>query len=164
MRFCFQRWCKMCFYSRLEKNGRWKAVSQGGDTVMNKGMSPSGISVGLVAYFTVGGPISWRQSEPTRIHHRMTLHNNLSSDRECLSKPSYLFISPATPSTKMLLSRVFRHTVPIIFISSSCFPSSNNLLPHYPQIFPPSRLSRYSPRIGNTLLAFLTRSAPSLRP
>lgn len=36
-----------------------------------------GLTEGVGAYFTVGGPISWRQSEPAWIHHRVTPRNNL---------------------------------------------------------------------------------------
>lgn len=65
-------------------------------------MPPGGLTRGLVAYFTVCGPISRRQSEPARIHHRVTPRNNLLDHNELLSKPSYLFISPRPPPSPPL--------------------------------------------------------------
>lgn len=64
------------------------------------GMASRGFNQGVGAYFTLCGPISRRQSEPARIHHRVTPRNNPLDHKERLSKASYLFISPraATPS------------------------------------------------------------------
>ena len=82
----------------------WK----GGDAAaVNKGgwRASRGFNRGVGAYFTVGGPISRRQSEPARIHHRVTPRNNLLGDR--LSKPSYLFISPRARSVTLIPSYFF---------------------------------------------------------
>lgn len=72
-------------------------MSKGSDAVVNKGGlagASRGFNPGVGAYFTVCGPISRRQSEPARIHHRVTPRNNFPGHNELLSKPSYLFISP----------------------------------------------------------------------
>lgn len=75
---------------------------------MNKGGrgASRGFNPGVGAYFTVCGPISRRQSEPARIHHRVTPRNNLLRHNELLSKPSYLFISP-----RPLLLSFFFHSL-----------------------------------------------------
>lgn len=75
---------------------RSSSASGGGDAVVSKGgrYASRGFNPGVGAYFTVCGPISRRQSEPARIHHRVTPRNNLLRHNELLSKPSYLFISP----------------------------------------------------------------------
>lgn len=75
-------------------------ASEGGDAAVNKGgwRASRGFNPGVGAYFTVGGPISRRQSEPARIHHRVTPRNNLLGHGDRLSKPSYLFISPRARS------------------------------------------------------------------
>jgi len=80
----------------LEKTWRSSLASGGGDAVVNKGgrCASRGFNPGVGAYFTVCGPISRRQSEPARIHHRVTPRNNFLHHNELLSKPSYLFISP----------------------------------------------------------------------
>lgn len=76
------------------------AASKGGDAALNKGgwCASRGLNLGVGAYFTVGGPISRRQSEPVRIHHRVTPRNNVLGHGDRLSKPSYLFISPRARS------------------------------------------------------------------
>ncbi|KYN17720.1 hypothetical protein ALC57_10089 [Trachymyrmex cornetzi] len=80
----------------LENTWRSSSASEGGDAVVNKGgrCASRGFNPGVGAYFTVCGPISRRQSEPARIHHRVTPRNNFLHHNELLSKPSYLFISP----------------------------------------------------------------------
>lgn len=86
-----------------EKRSRQGSLfaSEGGDAAVNKGggrRASRGFNPGVGAYFTVGGPISRRQSEPARIHHRVTPRNNLLGHGDRLSKPSYLFISPRARS------------------------------------------------------------------
>ncbi|KYM80212.1 hypothetical protein ALC53_09306 [Atta colombica] len=80
----------------LKKTWRSSSASGGGDAIVNKGgrCASRGFNPGVGAYFTVCGPISRRQSEPARIHHRVTPRNNFLHHNELLSKPSYLFISP----------------------------------------------------------------------
>lgn len=80
----------------FEKTWRSSSAFGGGDAVVNKGglCASRGFNPGVGAYFTVCGPISRRQSEPARIHHRVTPRNNFLHHNELLSKPSYLFISP----------------------------------------------------------------------
>lgn len=91
--------------TRIEGKGIVGSLSgwKGGDAAaVNKGgwRASRGFNQGVGAYFTVGGPISRRQSEPARIHHRVTPRNNLLGDR--LSKPSYLFISPRARSVTLI--------------------------------------------------------------
>lgn len=90
----------------LEKTRRSSSASGGGDAVVNKGgrYASRGFNPGVGAYFTVCGPISRRQSEPARIHHRVTPRNNLLRHNELLSKPSYLFISPLSSVASLVLS------------------------------------------------------------
>lgn len=88
-----------------EKTQRSSSMSEGSDAVVNKGGlvgASRGFNPGVGAYFTVCGPISRRQSEPARIHHRVTPRNNFPGHNELLSKPSYLFISPR-PLLRLLL-------------------------------------------------------------
>lgn len=90
----------------LGKTRRSSSASGGGDAVVNKGgrYASRGFNPGVGAYFTVCGPISRRQSEPARIHHRVTPRNNLLRHNELLSKPSYLFISPLSSVASLVLS------------------------------------------------------------
>jgi len=108
----------------LEKMWRSSSSSGGDDAVVNKGgrCASRGFNLGVGAYFTVCGPISRRQSEPARIHHRVTPRNNFLLHNELLSKPSYLFISP-----RLLLLSFFRPLCPTI----QYYPSRTNRVdPH----------------------------------
>lgn len=88
---------------------------------MNKGgrRASRGFNPGVGAYFTVGGPISRRQSEPTRIHHRVTPRNNLLGHGDRLSKPSYLFISPRARSVTPVFFPPSRNTATVSSVASS---------------------------------------------
>ena len=122
---------------------------------MNKGgLAVSRGLTGGSAYFTVGGPISRRQSEPARIHHRVTPRNNLPGDHERLSKPSYLFISPRlSPLASFLSTPDLLTPTPsnsLIHVYTQRFPLNPRYSKPHPQILP-SLLVSYSLRIGNAL-------------
>lgn len=85
------------FWFYLKRCNNLSSTSEDGDGDRVLGVvdvASRGFNSGVGAYFTVCGPISRRQSEPARIHHRVTPRNNLLDHNELLSKPSYLFISP----------------------------------------------------------------------
>lgn len=132
-----------------KKTRRSSSMSKGSDAVVNKGGlagASRGFNPGVGAYFTVCGPISRRQSEPARIHHRVTPRNNFPGHNELLSKPSYLFISP-----RPLLRSLLRS----LSLSFSILPSFTNFLQPFVRLSnrPPSVI----PLQLGTVLTFLPK-------